>query len=87
MSKTRIRRHWKSIPQIDELEKLLEEKEVEYRTAIDKEVSVTGARGATFHNYAIVPLPDFIVIGANGVIDSHASGGGLEKKIQELISD
>lgn len=73
--------------QIDELEKLLTEKKVDYPTAIDKELSIPGARGVTSDKYAVFSSLSFILIGKNGVIDSQPSPYNLEEKIRELVPD
>jgi peroxiredoxin len=78
---------YESTAKIDELEKLLAEKRVEYRTAVDRELSIAEARGATFDKYAVFSSLSFILIDANGVINSQPSHYKLEEKIRELISD
>jgi hypothetical protein len=54
---------------------------------VDKELSIAGAGGVTFDKYAVVSLPAFVVIDANGVINPQVSPYNLEERIQELVSD
>jgi len=70
--------------EIDELKKLVAEKKFQYRIAVDKELSIAGARGVTFDNYATAWTSTFILIDAKGVINSQPSPYGLEEKIREL---
>lgn len=72
--------------QVDELSEIIRENRPTYCIAVDKESSVTSAKGATFDRYAIPEPSGFVAIDRDGINHGYVTDQELEEKIRELIS-
>jgi RNA polymerase sigma factor (sigma-70 family) len=71
---------------IDELKKLVKEQNPAYNIAVDKKSPIKWAKGVTFDKFGI-SWTQFLLIDKDGTVKYQTWDSGLERKIQELISD
>jgi len=69
---------------VDELKKLIAEKGITYKMAVDKQSPEIGAKGMTFDKYGVSYFPKFILVDKEGILHTDVWDHGLEEKIQEL---
>jgi len=74
-----------STADVDKLKKLLEEKSIKFKIAVDKESSEIGAKGETFDKYGVWHSSKFIVIDKKGIVHTDVRDDNIEGKIKELL--
>ena len=72
---------------VDELKKLVKEKNPAYNIAIDKKSPIKWSKGSTFDKFGIFWGQTYVLIDRKGIVRTHTDWYSLESKIQEMISD